>query len=211
MKFKRFFATLPLVVLANAVIADDNFVVRMDTSLGQIRVQLDPLRAPLTVKNFLAYVEDDSYAGTVFHRVIPGFMIQGGGHLPDMTEVPESAPLHNEADNGLSNLIGTIAMARTNAIDSAGRQFFINVEDNDHLDHSSESCTREEMEEWQAAVDKGLMKPLQCRSFGYAVFGHVIEGMDILHQMELVETGENQGHEDVPLEPILIRSVKLEQ
>jgi len=184
-------------------------VVQVETSMGTFKLQLDPDRAPVTVKNFLAYVEDGSYVGTVFHRVIPGFMIQGGGHLPDMTEVAEKDSIRNEADNGLKNTVGTIAMARMQEIDSAGRQFFINVEENDFLDHTEKSCTREDEAARVAAQEKGLNKPLTCKSFGYAVFGRVIEGMDVVHVIELVETESRGEYDDVPKTPVLIKAIKL--
>ena len=179
-------------------------VVQVDTSAGSFKLQLDSDKAPETVKNFLGYVEDGSYVGTIFHRVIAGFMIQGGGHLPDMTEVAEKGTIRNEADNGLKNTVGTIAMARMQEIDSAGRQFFINVEQNDYLDHSEQSCTREDEKAWLEAQEKGLRKPLLCKSFGYAVFGRVVEGMDVVHTIELVETGRVGDYDDVPRSPVVI-------
>jgi len=168
--------------------AEKNPVVQLATTMGNIRIELDAERAPITTKNFLAYVSDGHYDGLVFHRVIPGFMIQGGGMDAQMTEKKGKAPIKNEAANGLKNQIGTIAMARTNVVDSATAQFFINVKDNDFLNHRSPAPAE----------------------FGYAVFGQVIEGMDVVHGIEKVETGRKGYHEDVPLTAVVIQSVRLE-
>jgi len=168
--------------------AEKNPVVLLATSMGNIRIELDAERAPITTKNFLAYVSDGHYDGLIFHRVIPGFMIQGGGMDAQMTEKKGKAPIKNEAANGLKNQIGTIAMARTNVVDSATSQFFINVKDNDFLNHRSPAPAE----------------------FGYAVFGQVIEGMDVVHGIEKVETGRKGYHEDVPLTAVMIQSVRLE-
>lgn len=201
---------VPLIAMSlvsSNVLAESPEVV-IDTSLGEIVVELYPDKAPVTVANFLNYVDEGAYDGSIFHRVIPGFMIQGGGYRPDMSEMPEGETIHNEADNGLRNEAGTIAMARMNAIDSASRQFFINVDDNTHLDHIAESCTREQVAEVEAAREKGLYKPLTCKGFGYAVFGRVVEGMDVVHDIEMVETGMKQGFRDVPTRTVLIESVR---
>lgn len=168
--------------------AEKNPVVLLATSMGNIRIELDAERAPITTKNFLAYVSDGHYDGLIFHRVIPGFMIQGGGMDAQMTEKKGKAPIKNEAANGLKNQIGTIAMARTNVVDSATAQFFINVKDNDFLNHRSPAPAE----------------------FGYAVFGQVIEGMDVVHGIEKVKTGRKGYHEDVPLTAVVIQSVRLE-
>jgi len=168
--------------------AEKNPVVLLATSMGNIRIELDAERAPITTKNFLAYVSDGHYDGLIFHRVIPGFMIQGGGMDTQMTEKKGKAPIKNEAANGLKNQIGTIAMARTNVVDSATSQFFINVKDNDFLNHRSPAPAE----------------------FGYAVFGQVIEGMDVVHGIEKVKTGRKGYHEDVPLTAVVIQSVRLE-
>lgn len=168
--------------------AEKNPVVLLATSMGNIRIELDAERAPITTKNFLAYVSDGHYDGLIFHRVIPGFMIQGGGMDAQMTEKKGKAPIKNEAANGLKNQIGTIAMARTNVVDSATAQFFINVKDNDFLNHRSPAPAE----------------------FGYAVFGQVIEGMDVVHGIEKVKTGRKGHHEDVPLTAVVIQSVRLE-
>ena len=168
--------------------AEKNPVVLLATSMGNIRIELDAERAPITSQNFLAYVSDGHYDGLIFHRVIPGFMIQGGGMDAQMTEKKGKAPIKNEAANGLKNQIGTIAMARTNVVDSATSQFFINVKDNDFLNHRSPAPAE----------------------FGYAVFGQVIEGMDVVHGIEKVKTGRKGYHEDVPLTAVVIQSVRLE-
>jgi len=154
-------------------------VVVLSTSLGEITLELDPDKAPLTVENFLGYVDSGFYDGTVFHRVIPNFMIQGGGLTPTLSQKPTRPPIKNEAENGLKNDAGTIAMARTSARDSATAQFFINLKDNDFLNNG-------------------------VRDFGYAVFGHVIHGMDVVKKIGAVQTGPN----DVPLEPVVIKSAK---
>ena len=154
--------------------------VKLETSMGDILLQLNPEQAPETVKNFIAYVEEDHYTGTIFHRIINNFMVQGGGHLTDMSQKPCPRTVKNEANNGLPNKIGTIAMARTNDPHSASAQFFINVADNDFLNFTSESPS----------------------GWGYAVFGEVIEGMDVVNAMKEVKTGA----QDVPVEQIVINA-----
>ena len=161
-----------------------NPVVIMSTSLGDIKIELYPDKAPITVENFLSYVNDGFYNGTIFHRVIPGFMVQGGGFTPDMQQKPTKSPIKNEADNGLKNEPGTIAMARTNVVDSATSQFFINQVDNQFLNHGS-------------------------RDFGYAVFGKVVEGIDVVNKIAQVKTGRVGPFQDVPIEPVVIESVKV--
>ncbi len=156
--------------------------VTLETSMGNIVLELYPDKAPKTVENFLAYVRDGQYDGTIFHRVIPNFMIQGGGMTEDMQEKPTRAPIENEANNGLKNDEGTIAMARTSDPHSATAQFFINVKNNDFLNFS-------------APTPQG---------WGYAVFGKVVEGMDVVHKIEKVQTGSRMGHQDVPLDPVVI-------
>jgi cyclophilin family peptidyl-prolyl cis-trans isomerase len=163
-------------------------VVLMTTSLGNVRIELDGEKAPLTTENFLNYVNDGFYDGLIFHRVIPGFMIQGGGFDAQMKQKGTKAPIKNEAANGLKNDMGTIAMARTNVVDSATAQFFINVKDNDFLNHRSPSAD----------------------AFGYAVFGRVVEGMDVVQKIEKIKTGTRGFHQDVPLEAVVINSIKLE-
>ena len=165
--------------------SDTNPVVRMETSLGDITLELDAAKAPETVANFLAYVQDGYYEGTVFHRVIDGFMIQGGGMTSDLTQKKTRSPIKNEADNGLKNLRGTIAMARTQVVDSATSQFFINVADNPFLDHQGKN-------------------PM---GYGYAVFGRVTEGMETVDAIRKVPTGNKGGHQDVPKEPVTINKV----
>jgi peptidyl-prolyl cis-trans isomerase B (cyclophilin B) len=169
---------------AQAQESTDNPQVTIHTSRGDIRLELDPANAPISVANFLQYANDGYYDGTIFHRIISHFMIQGGGMTADMQRKPTREPIINEADNGLKNLRGTIAMARTNDVNSATSQFFINVEINGALDHTG---------------------PENSRSWGYAVFGRVIEGMDVVDDIRFVETGRN----DVPLEPVTIESVEV--
>ncbi len=167
--------------------ANNNPVVVIETTKGNITVELDAENAPNTVANFLTYVDDGYYTDTIFHRVIPNFMIQCGGLTADMSDKPSKhAPIKNEANNGLKNDRGTLAMARTNDPHSATSQFFINHKDNDFLNFSSES-----MQGW-----------------GYAVFGKVTEGMDIVDEIAAVNTGSKGGHQDVPLETITITGVK---
>lgn len=187
--------------------ASDNPQVEIRTSMGVIKLELDAKKAPVSVRNFLSYVDEGTYNGTIFHRVIAGFMIQGGGHLTDMSSAPEKKPIQNEADNGLKNVTGSIAMARTNEIDSARRQFFINVNNNTNLDHSAKSCTREDEQKQADARKKGMYKPVTCKTFGYAVFGKVIAGMDIVSAIENVNTRNFQGLQNVPVKPIVIDSI----
>ena len=160
--------------------------VKFQTSAGDIVVQLDAQKAPKTVANFVQYVKDGQYNGTIFHRVIGNFMIQGGGFTPDMNEKPTRAPIPLEAENGLKNTRGTIAMARTNVPDSATAQFFINVVDNDMLN----------------ARGPGN---------GYAVFGKVVEGMDVVDKIRAVPTTRKGPHSDVPAEPVTIKKATLEK
>ena len=162
-----------------------NPVVLMETSLGTVKIELFPKQAPVTVKNFLAYVKDGFYSGTTFHRVIPGFMIQGGGFTADLRLKPTKAPIRNEADNGLKNDRGTIAMARTANPDSASSQFFINVVNNN-----------------------GLNRPMPD-GHGYAVFGKVIAGMDVVDKIAAVKTGMKMGFQDVPQTPVVIKSISV--
>ena len=159
--------------------------VTMETTMGTITLELDDAKAPETVKNFVVYAEAGHYDGTIFHRVIDGFMIQGGGFTRDMNQKPTREPIRNEAMNGLKNLRGTIAMARTMVVDSATSQFFINLVDNDFLD-------------FQAPTAQG---------FGYAVFGHVTDGMEVVDKIAKVRTGFAGPHQNVPEEPIVIKRV----
>ncbi|MDJ0881560.1 MAG: peptidylprolyl isomerase [Gammaproteobacteria bacterium] len=161
----------------------NNPIVVLETTMGTITIELDAKNAPNTTENFLAYVEDGYFTDTTFHRVIPNFMIQGGGITADMKDKPSSrAPIQNEANNGLKNDRGTLAMARTSDPHSATSQFFINHKDNDFLNFKSES-----MQGW-----------------GYAVFGKVTDGMDVVDAIAAVKTGNKGGHQDVPLETITI-------
>ena len=161
----------------------DNPVVLLETTMGQIKIELDMQNAPNSSENFLAYVDDGYFVGTTFHRVIPNFMVQGGGLTEDMVDKPSKrAPIANEANNGLKNARGTLAMARTSDPHSATSQFFINHSDNAFLNFTSES-----MQGW-----------------GYAVFGKVVEGMDVVDAIAQVPTGNKGGHQNVPLEPITI-------
>ena len=159
--------------------------VTMETTMGTITLELDDAKAPETVKNFVAYAEAGHYDGTIFHRVIDGFMIQGGGFTRDMNQKPTREPIRNEAMNGLKNLRGTIAMARTMVVDSATSQFFINLVDNDFLD-------------FQAPTAQG---------FGYAVFGRVTDGMEVVDKIAKVRTGFAGPHQNVPEAPIVIKRV----
>ena len=160
-------------------------MVTISTSMGDIKVALYDKEAPETVKNFLAYVNDKFYDGTIFHRVIPGFMVQGGGMTPDMQQKSTKAPVKNEASNGLKNELGTLAMARTNDPHSATAQFFINAKNNDFLNFQSETA----------------------QGFGYCVFGKVTEGLDIVQKIERVQTGRKGPHSDVPTEEVTIKSI----
>ncbi len=159
-------------------------VVVLETSLGAITIQLKPDKAPVTVENFVAYVNAKHYDGTIFHRVIPEFMIQGGGMDKEMAEKSARAPIRNEAKNGLRNLRGTIAMARTAAPDSAKAQFFINVKNN-------------------ASLDYGI------GGAGYAVFGEVTSGMDVVDRIVAVRTGNKGPYQNVPIEPVVIQSARV--
>ena len=159
--------------------------VRMTTTQGDIVIELDAAKAPQTVANFLSYVKSGFYNGTIFHRVIPGFMIQGGGFEPGMQQKPTQAPIKNEADNGLPNLTGTIAMARTGDPNSATAQFFINVADNGFLNHSAPTA----------------------QGWGYCVFGKVTQGMDVVHAIEKVPTTTRMGMQDVPSQDVEIKTV----
>ena len=159
----------------------------LKTSLGDIHIELDAEKAPASAANFVSYVNDGHYNGTVFHRVIPGFMIQGGGFEPGMTQKPVKAPIANEANNGLTNDAFTIAMARTGDPHSATAQFFINVNDNSSLNFSSETGN----------------------GWGYAVFGRVTQGQDIVKLIEAVDTGRSGPHGDVPLADVVIESMTL--
>ena len=160
-------------------------MITIKTNHGDISVELFDEQAPISCENFRQYARDGHFAGTVFHRVIPNFMIQGGGMDESMTAKPTRSPIKNEADNGVSNTRGTLAMARTAVVDSATSQFFINLRDNDFLDHGT-------------------------RDFGYAVFGQVTDGMDVVDAIAAVPTGSRGGHQDVPVEAVEIIEVTVE-
>ena len=162
-------------------------MVEMTTSKGVIQLELDAENAPITVANFLEYVKSGHYDGTIFHRVIPGFVIQGGGLESGMKEKATQAPIENEADNGLKNLTGTICMARTNDPHSATSQFFINLKDNSFLDHTEKTAS----------------------GWGYAVFGRVTSGMDVVEAIAAVQTGNAGYHSDVPLEDVVLEKAIL--
>ena len=157
----------------------------METSMGTMKIELFADKAPLTCENFLTYVRDGFYDGTIFHRVIPNFMLQGGGMTETMREKETNKPIKNEADNGLKNLRGTLSMARTQAVDSATSQFFINLRDNAFLDHGA-------------------------RDFGYAVFAQVVEGLEVMDAIAKVPTGSFGFHQDVPKVPVLIVHMTIE-
>ena len=163
----------------------DKPLIQIETSHGEIFLELDRDKAPISVENFIAYANAGHYDGTIFHRVIKGFMIQGGGLTPDMQEKPTGEPIVNEATNKLKNKTGSVAMGRTGEINSATAQFYINTEDNKDLDH-------------------GGLKP---EMYGYAVFGQVVDGMDVVYTIEQQATTNTAGYDDVPLEPIVIQTV----
>ncbi len=168
-------------------LAETTVVVAINTSMGSIKVQLWPDKAPATVENFLRYVKEGRYDGTIFHRVIDGFMIQGGGFTPDRHKIKTFAPVKNEAASQLKNLAGTIAMARTMVVDSATSQFFINLKDNGFLDHRDNTPA----------------------GYGYAVFGRVIGGMDVVKAIGRVKTTRLGRYSDVPIKPVVIESIRV--
>ena len=161
-------------------------VVVVKTSMGTVKIELYPDKAPATVKNFLQYVDDKFYAGTIFHRVIDGFMVQGGGFDGQMAKKPTRGPIPNEAKTGVKNVLGTIAMARTNDPNSATAQFFINVKDNGFLDYRGDAANE----------------------IGYCAFGKVVEGMDVVNRIKAVPTGVKAGMKDVPETPVVIESIE---
>jgi len=160
-------------------------MITIKTNHGDIGVELFDEKAPISCENFRQYVTDGHFDGTIFHRVIPNFMIQGGGMDESMSSKPTRDPIKNEADNGETNVLGTLAMARTGVVDSATSQFFINLRDNDFLNHGG-------------------------RDFGYAVFGKVASGMDVVEAIAAVQTGNQGGHQDVPVEPVEIIEVTID-
>ena len=165
----------------------DKVMVEMHTSKGLITLELDAEKAPVTVANFIEYVKSGHFDGTIFHRVIPGFVIQGGGMESGMKEKPTQPPIENEADNGLKNVTGSICMARTNDPHSATSQFFINLKDNQFLDHTGKNP----------------------QGWGYAVFGQVTDGMDVVEAIAAVQTGNAGFHQDVPVEDIVVEKVTI--
>jgi len=198
MSFNKFFnsraaAFLSAVILVLASIgvatanSGDKVMVEMHTSKGLITLELDAEKAPVTVANFIEYVNSGHFDSTIFHRVIPGFVIQGGGLESGMKEKPTQAPIENEADNGLKNVTGSICMARTNDPHSATSQFFINLKDNQFLDHTEKSP----------------------QGWGYAVFGQVTGGMDVVEAIAAVQTGNAGFHQDVPVEDIVVEKVTI--
>ena len=158
-------------------------MILFETTLGDFKIEFFEKEAPISVANFQKYIDANYFDGTIFHRIVPGFVIQGGGYTEDMTQKKTQPPIKNEADNGLKNSRGSLSMARTNDINSATSQFFVNLKDNDFLDHS-----------------RG--------NFGYAVFAKVTEGMDVIDKIAAVETGRRKGFDDVPLEPVIMKSVR---
>jgi cyclophilin family peptidyl-prolyl cis-trans isomerase len=158
-------------------------MIRFETTLGEFTIELFEKEAPVTAANFLKYIDDGFFDGTIFHRIVPGFVIQGGGFTEDMSQKSTHPAIKNEADNGLKNERGTLSMARTNDINSATSQFFVNLKDNDFLDHK-----------------RG--------NFGYAVFARVTQGMDVIDKIAAAETGRRKGHDDVPLEAVIMTSVR---
>lgn len=164
-------------------------MITLNTTYGALKVELDEEKAPVSSANFLAYARDGFYDGTIFHRVIDNFMIQGGGFDAEMQQKPTNDPIENEADNGLTNDFGTLAMARTMDPHSATAQFFINVKDNDFLNHSGKN-----MQGW-----------------GYAVFGRIVDGDEVLDKIRAVATTSRAGHQDVPAEPVIIESVVVDE
>ena len=191
-RFRVLFSVLSLIGCFTVFVAHANqqlenkIMIKLSTSMGEITLELDAEDAPITVENFLSYVDSGHYDNTIFHRVIPGFVIQGGGLVSGMQEKGTGTPIQNEADNGLKNLIGAICMARTNDPHSATAQFFINLKDNQSLDHTEKTES----------------------GWGYAVFGRVVSGMDVVETIAAVETGNVGHHSDVPLEDVVLEKAE---
>jgi len=186
--FLTLFTLLTTTLAAANLFAEGNPQAIVHTSMGDITIELLPEKAPVSVANFISYAESGSYDGTIFHRVISHFMIQGGGFTPDMEKKPTRDPIVNEANNGLSNVRGSVAMARTNDPNSATNQFFINTQDNIALNYTGAA---------------------NSRTWGYAVFGQVIDGMDVVDNIRFVETQTVPPYSDVPIEPVIISSVEI--
>ena len=188
-RFYLYVFSLSIIMCCSAFVAHANqqmenkIMIKLSTSMGEITLELDVENAPITVENFLSYVDSGHYGNTIFHRVIPGFVIQGGGLASGMQEKQTGIPIQNEADNGLKNLTGAICMARTNEPHSATSQFFINLKDNQFLDHTEKTES----------------------GWGYAVFGRVVSGMDVVEKIAAVETGNVGHHSDVPLEDVVLK------
>ena len=183
----RFLITFVVLFVFQSKGFSANPKVKIETNMGEIEIELYKEKAPTGVNNFLKYVKDNYYSGTIFHRVIPGFMIQGGGFTSDLNKKETRSPIKNEADNGLKNEVGTLAYARTNIVNSATSQFFINLVDNNYLNHRAKTPT----------------------GYGYAVFGKVIKGMPVVNKIANVKTVSRKGYRDVPINPIVIKSVKV--
>ena len=184
---KSFVTVLALAFSLTAIAATTNPQVELRTTMGAIVIELDEAKAPSTVANFLQYVKEGHYDGTVFHRVIPDFMIQTGGFTPDMREKPTRASIKSEANNGVRNTTGTVAMARRPDPHSASAQFFINLSDNSFLDFTAPTAT----------------------GYGYTVFGKVVNGMNVVNKIARVRTGSKPPHDDVPLKPIVLESARI--
>lgn len=180
---KQFVVATCAMLISASLIAAEVPRVLLQTNKGDVELELNPEKAPVSVKNFLSYVESGFYNGVIFHRVIPGFMIQGGGFTQEMQQKTTNAPIRNEANNGLTNQRGTLAMARTNVVDSATSQFFINLKDNEFLNHGQ-------------------------RDYGYAVFGRVVKGMEVVDQIANLPTKRAGMHQNAPAEPVIIQSAK---
>ena len=182
---RTFLVTALLISSFNLIAADKKSMVLMKTTFGDIEIELFDEKAPETVKNFLRYVDEGFYKGTIFHRVIDNFMMQGGGFTRDFKRRPTHNPVKNEAHNGLTNDRGTIAMARTNIVDSATSQFFINFKDNNFLNHTSKTP----------------------QGYGYCVFGRVVKGMSVVNRVAKVKVAPQSGHRHAPTTPIIIESI----
>ena len=191
-RFYLYVSRLSIIMCCSTFVAHANqqlenkIMITILTSMGEIKLELDAENAPITVENFLSYVDSGHYDNTIFHRVIPGFVIQGGGMVSGMQEKGTGTPIQNEADNGLKNLIGAICMARTNDPHSATAQFFINLKDNQSLDHTEKTES----------------------GWGYAVFGRVVSGMDVVEKIAAVDTGNVGYHSDVPLEDVVLEKAE---